>query len=187
MRGTVMAGVLLLPFSQYPATALAESGGDWYYGLQLADLTYEQEDVPDLDPPGLVFRIGYTDGGLLAYEGRVGAGLSSSDVEFDFPPLGDVEFEIEIDHLLGAYLMLQTDLTPVFSVYGIIGVTRVEVTSSIETTPVSGSVTDSETGLSFGIGTNFGSSDAYRFNVEYMSYVDESDFSLDAISIGVQF
>ena len=46
---------------------------------------------------------------------------------------------------------------------------------------------DMETGASFGFGATIADDGGRRFGIEWMSYLDERDGSLQAISIGVQF
>ena len=61
------------------------------------------------------------------------------------------------------------------SFYGVIGFSQGEIEGSAFGITVS----EDESGLSYGFGVNIKS-----FNIEYMSYLDEDDFDATAISLG---
>jgi opacity protein-like surface antigen len=186
MSLSMFYGLLLLA-SLSQSIAQADSNQGLYYGVQLLQLNYEEDDVPDLEPTALVFRLGTMLNETFGVEGRIGAGLSKDDTSFDHPNLGNVDFEVELEHFIGIYGVAQTRLGKSASIYGLLGLTSAQVEKSIDTRNISGSVSEDESGISFGVGVNFGTSDKYRFSVEYMSYLDEDEFSIDSLSLGVVF
>jgi hypothetical protein len=87
----------------------------------------------------------------------------------------DVEVEIEVNYLVGIYGVLHSDTEAKATFYGLIGVTQGE----LEASAFGESFDEDDTGLSYGVGVNIG-----YFNLEYMSYLDEDDYSVTAISAG---
>lgn len=166
------------------ANAANGSQDQTYFGFQYAQV---EEDELDLEPTAAVFRLGsMTDQGY-GYELRLGTGLSSDDLSETLPFFGDVELELEIDHLIGVYLLAEGNLGT-GSIYGIIGYSMIDYTLKAESSVFgSDSESDDESDLSFGFGANFGRSDSVRFNIEYMQYLDKDDIDASAISLGVLF
>ena len=156
-----------------------------YYGVQYAQV---EEDNLELEPTAAVFRLGsMTDQGV-GYELRLGTGLSSDDLSETLPFFGDVELELEIDTLIGVYLVAEGKIGPAGSIYGIIGYSMIDYTLKADSSVFgSDSESDDESDLSFGFGANLGKSDSVRFNIEYMQYLDKDDIDASAISFGVLF
>lgn len=140
-----------------------------------------------MEPTVGIFRIGSMGENGVGFEGRVGMGLSDDDIsEFD-PFLGDISLELEVDTVLGLYLVAQTR-SGAASLYGIIGFTQVDFSIEVDG-GILGSASDSddESDLSYGFGVNFDVSDQASINVEFMQYLDKDDFEASAISVGVLF
>ncbi len=161
-------------------------------GRRLAERTYGcfgqvDEDDIDLEPTVGMFRIGSMGENGVGFEGRIGMGLSDDDIsEFD-PFLGDISLELEVDTVLGIYLVEQTTIGAA-SVYGIIGFTKVDFTVDVDLGILgSDSESDDESDLSYGIGANFEISDKAAINIEFMQYLDKDDFEASALSVGILF
>ncbi len=171
--------------SLYGSKVFAEVGGEPYYGFQYAQI---EEDDLDLEPTAGVFRIGSMGENGVGFEGRIGVGLSDDDISASDPFLGDISLGLEIDTVLGLYLVGQTTAGGPVSVYGIVGFTLVDYTVDVDAGIFgSGSDSDDESDLSYGIGANFEVSDKLSLNIEYMQYLDSDDIEASAISVGVVF
>lgn len=102
--------------------------------------------------------------------------------------MGDISVELEVDTVLGLYLVGQTTAGGAVSVYGIVGFTLVDFTVDVDGGILgSGSDSDDESDLSYGFGANFDVSDKVSLNIEFMQYLDKDDFEASAVSVGVLF
>ncbi len=183
---TIYLIVILSIFgSLYGSKAVADIGGEIYYGFQYAQV---DEDDFDLEPTVGIFRIGSMGDNGVGFEGRIGVGISDDDVSATDPFLGDISLELEVDTVLGVYLVGQTTTDSAVSVYVIVGFTMVDFTVDVDA-GILGSASDSddESDLSYGFGANFDVSDKVSLNIEFMQYLDKDDFEASAISLGVLF
>lgn len=168
----------------FGSNAVANTGGETYFGFQYAQI---DEDELDLEPVVGVFRIGSIGDRGIGFEGRIGLGLSSDDISETDPFLGDISLELEVDTLLGIYLVGQTT-TGAVSIYGIIGFTQLDFTVDVDLGIFgSESESDDESDLSYGFGAKFDVSDKLSLNIEFMQYLDKDDFDINAISLGIMF
>lgn len=163
-----LVGMFALPAS-------AAEPGDLYGGIQYAQVTYDEDDFEELEPTALVGRIGRFMSSNIAIEGRLGIGLEDDDIDVEVPFFGTVEAELEVNNLIGVYAVFHSDTSKDVVVYGVVGATRGELEVSL----LGLSEDEDDSGLSYGAGLNFG-----KFNIEYMSYLDEDDYEATAISIG---
>ncbi|WP_082140376.1 porin family protein [Halomonas sp. PR-M31] len=173
-------GVLIL-VGLMSSPALAGSAGTTYAGLQHAWVSYEDDYDVEADPTMLVGRLGHYLTDYFSVEGRVGLGLADDDVTVDGY---DANATAEIDNLLGAYAVGHLPVTQYVSIYALAGFAQVEATLD---TPF-GSESDDDSGFSFGVGgeVNF-FSPRFSGTLEYMSYLDKSDYEVSAISAGVSY
>lgn len=74
-----------------------------------------------------------------------------------------------------------------FDLYGALGVTSGEVNVTASVAGTSATETNSDSGLSYGIGANIRLFDAAALNIEYMHYLSESDYDISALSAGLTF
>lgn len=177
--------ILMMSGSLLGTNAVAANGDETYFGFQYAQV---EEDDLDLEPTAAVFRIGSMGDNGVGFEGRIGFGLSDDDVSETVPIFGDISAELDIDTILGIYLVGQANTGGAVSVYGIIGFTVVDYTIDVDL-GILGSESDSddESDLSYGFGANFDVSDKVSLNIEYMQYLDKDDIDASAISVGLLF
>jgi len=187
MRIKVVSLIVILSIfgSLYGSRAVADIGGETYFGFQYAQV---DEDDLDLEPTVGIFRIGSMGDNGVGFEGRIGVGLSDDDISASDPFLGDISLELEVDTVLGLYLVGQTTAGGAVSIYGIVGFTMVDFTVDVDA-GILGSASDSddESDLSYGFGANFDVSDKVSLNIEFMQYLDKDDFDASAVSVGVLF
>jgi opacity protein-like surface antigen len=177
----MIAALLALPLAAYSPAGRALEIGETYYGAQYARMTYDKGGFDDLEPTALVLRLGKIVSPGVGVEGRLGFGLSD-----DSGSSGRIDYEFEIDHLLGVYVVGTVDAGDSASFYGLLGLSRVDANASASLGGQSVDDSGDESGFSFGIGAEFGPPKT-RFNIEYISYLDEDDFELTAVSLGVRF
>ena len=180
MKKIIISGV----FGLSMATTMllhANSEGDSYGGIQYGLGTYSEDGFDDANPNALVGRYGKFVNDNFAIEGRIGFGVGDDSV--NDPTVGDIA--IEIDSLLGVYGVGHVAINDSSSVYGLLGFSRGELTATA--TDFGISISDDDTGLSFGVGSNIGLSDTLALNIEYTQYLSESTYDFTAIGLGVVF
>ena len=162
--------------------------GSAYGGAQFAsfDLSFDGTSE-DFSPTGLIFRLGNNINENFSVEGRLGLGLSDDTITAS-DGITTASVSIELDTLIGVYGVGHVMLSESSSIYGLIGFTKVDGTIDASASGVgSVSVSDDESGLSFGVGTDIGLSNNLALNIEYIQYLNETDMDLNAISVGVKF
>ena len=183
MKNKSLIVVAMLSFFGALYGTAASAANQTYFGVQYAQV---DEDEFDLEPTAAVFRVGSMTNQGYGYELRIGTGLDGDDRTETIFPFGDVNVDLEIDNLIGFYLLAEGRAGPA-SVYGIIGYTKVDFTLELEAGGLTADDSDDESDLSYGFGVNFGDSNRVRFNIEYMQYLDKNDVDASAISLGVVF
>ena len=150
----------------YSSISFAASEGDSYGGFQYGLVTYSENGFPDAEPTALVGRYGTFVNDNVAVEGRFGFGLQDDTV---------FGIDVEVDTFFGIYGVFHASSNSDTSFYGVLGFTKGELTFSVP----GFSISEDDSGLSYGFGVDINS-----FNIEYMLYMDETDFDVSAISFG---
>ncbi|MGM0982243.1 MAG: porin family protein [Pseudomonadota bacterium] len=132
-----------------------------YLGGDVLFWELDQDSGPDFDSTGLRLRGGVAFNDYFALEGHLGTGGSDGNVE--------------LDYLAGAYAKGIVPIAPEFRLYGLAGFTEVDL-----------DVGD-ESGFSYGAGAEFDVAPNLAVGADYMRYLDESNYSFDAASVGVTF
>jgi opacity protein-like surface antigen len=128
------------------ATAGPYDRGSWslndspYLGVSAGALRYDEEGLNPITPSLAFARVGIPIAQNLAIEGRVGTGVNSAD---------DNGYSIDVRSILGGYLKGSLPISPVFSLYGLAGVGRLELHRNF------GDSSSTDTGFSFGVGADF--------------------------------
>ena len=157
---------------------LASSTGDTYGGIQYALSTYNEDGFDEVKPTALVGRFGKYINNNFAIEGRLGFGLQDDSINF----LG-IDVTLDIDTLIGVYGLGYVNINDSSSVYGLIGFTRAEATASA----LGISVSSDESGLSFGVGSDLGIGNNVSLNIEYIQYLNKSNFDFRSLGLGIIF
>ena len=161
----------------FSLSAMAE--GKNYWGVQYGMATYSESGFPDYDLGALIFRVGQKVNKNFAFEGRIGIGIADETQTILGTPI-----TVELDNMFGIYAIGIAPVSKDVDIYGLIGFTDGELTVS----GPGGSLSGSDSGVSFGFGVDFAASGKVSWNVEYVSYIDE-DFidDISSISIGAKF
>ena len=109
----------------------------------------------------------------------MGLGMQDDDVN-----IFGTRNTVEIESLVGVYGAGHININKTSSVYGLVGLSRGEATFS---SPGFTSNSDDETGLSFGIGADIGLNNDVALNIEYVQYLNKSDFDISALAFGAKF
>lgn len=183
----VMIG-LVVSLGSMSGNAFAGQTEGAYAGIQYSSLDFSFEDISeDFSPTGLIGRAGSNINQYISIEGRLGFGLSDDTVTAT-DGVTTASASIELDTLIGLYGVGHVPLGKSSSIYALVGFTRVDATASASATNFgSASVSDDESDLSYGIGADIGIMYNLWVNVEYVQYLDKSDFDVSAIAVGLTF
>lgn len=169
------AAALLATMATTPA--FASTTGETYLGGQFSHVTYDQDGISNVEPTAIIGRIGYFITDQFALESRLGFGIADDKTE-----VGSVDADVEVDSMVGLYGLGNQPLNDVFSAYALIGFTRGELTAEIDG---DGSWTEDDSSFSYGAGIQARFNESVSAQLEYMSYLDESDYSVSAVALGL--
>ncbi|MFQ3789440.1 porin family protein [Halomonas sp. A29] len=153
------------------ATAFAASAQAQQYqtpmypqGYAGADAMFWELDPdrgPSADSVGLRLNGGMKFNDYFAAEAHLGTGGSDGPVD--------------LDYLVGAYAKGILPVSQEFRLYGLAGFTEVDFDI------------DRESGFSYGGGAEFDVAPNLAIGADYMRYLDKSDYTFDAASVGVRY
>ena len=174
MKIGLIAGALLVS-----TNLLAASAGDQYAGIQYTSLDLSDSSGDSVSPAAIIGRYGAYINENFSVEGRLGIGAGDDTVDIGAP----FDVSVELDTLYGVYGVGHMPINASSSVYGVFGFTQAEATAS------GGGLSDTvdDSGMSYGVGADIGISDTIALNLEFMQYMNKSDFDLTGISAGVTF
>lgn len=167
----------------------ASSEGKSYIGVQYGNGNYSDKEVSKdfkPEPAALIGRFGYYFRPGFSVEGRLGVGLEDDTQFLKEFGLNGLNAKFELDSILGVYGTAHFNLLDAVSLYGLLGVTRVEATASVPGFPEAGS-TDEKSGFSYGFGADFSATKSLLVNIEYMRYLEKTNYDLDVLGAGVSF
>ncbi len=169
---TLLATALLA----LPLAATAAEGV--YVGGLYSQLQYEEDGFEEVNPSAVGLVIGSQITRNLVVEGRLafGSGADSTDTFAG-------EIELDVDSMLGGYVKVLAPLNDSFALYGLAGITVVEMTATA--TDVGISQSENDTGMSFGIGAQVMAGDKARITVEWARLVTADAYDLGGMSVGV--
>jgi len=155
------------------------------------------------EPTALVGRMGSFINDYLALEARVGFGFSDDKVtmsSLDATAENEIidQYGLDVENLFGFYLLGNLAVANTIDLYGVIGITSLDVGTTTDQTIINIATSDelvaftktgsrTENGLSYGLGASVGITEKSAVNLEYMSYIDKSDFTFNSINIGFLF
>lgn len=158
--------------------ANAQAQQNLYGGVTLSMINYEEEGLPSVSPTTVGIKFGSKFHPNLAAEVRLGIGASSDSLTIQGIPI-----DIEVDNYVGAYLKGLVPLSPVVSVYGLIGYTRGELTASA----FGNSISESESDVSFGLGIEVDVASNVSLAVEWARLFDGPEYTVNAITGALNF
>ena len=187
MKNKIVLIVLASTLLFFARAGMTELDNENYIGIQYGIGQYSEDGISqEFNPTVLIGRIGHYFHPSISVEARMGSGLED-DTQF-LPEFGasGLDVALELDSMFGVYGVGHLNLTGSFSVYGVLGVSKVKGTASVPSSPGLKSSEDNSS-VSYGVGANFDIGSNLGLNVEYMRYLDKSEFDLDVIGLGVEF
>ena len=177
-----LAGFVLLVSNSVSAEENPDE--DFYAGLQYGASDISIKGVSEDFGPGLIMgRFGKFHNDNFALEARLGFGIGSENQ----PVTGTADRVIlDMGSIAGIYGVGHYNFNSKASIYGLVGVSYAEGNTFIQTpTSRSGATNQKSNGASFGIGADVRVWKNVGLNLEYVSYVSNSDFDVRALGIGV--
>ncbi|MFC3282261.1 porin family protein [Litchfieldella rifensis] len=178
MKVIVASAMTLLAAGALPTIVQAQSfqPADYpqsYVGGDAMFWELNPDSGPSADSLGLRLLGGVQFNDYIAAEGHLGSGGSDTNQGQD----------TELDYIVGAYAKGILPVGDEFRVYGLAGVTAVEGTFTVG--PFSGS--ERESGFSYGAGAEFDIIPNLAVGADFMRYLDKSEYTFDAASVGVRY
>jgi opacity protein-like surface antigen len=163
------------------------------FNIQYAMLDTDFGGV-DLEPTALQFGFSNPIGTNIAVDGVLAIGLGDDEISVSG---GGDSFTLgfELANLIGIYARAFADIAPNSQVYGRVGLAKIEYDMSVNGFisgfgNISGTVSEDDTGLTYGIGAIFGVSPNGAIVVEYNQLPDVDFEGLDiessTLSVGYQ-
>jgi hypothetical protein len=149
-----------------------------YAGVTLSQVTYKEDGFPSAKPLTIGGKFGKQFTPNLALEARLGFGISDDEVD-----AGGIPVKVELDNYFGVYGKGILPLSQNFSLYGLLGFTRAELTASA----FGFSSSDSDDDISYGIGAEFGISRSASISLEWARLLEGEGFKIEGLTLGVSF
>lgn len=166
-----MLALLALPLA-------ATAGEGVYVGGAFSQLQYEEDGFDEMNPKAIGVVIGSQLSRNLAVEGRLAFGSATDSVDTIAG-----EIEVDVDSLLGGYVKALAPLNDSFALYGMMGLTLLEMTATATGAGVS--VSDNDSGISFGVGAQVMAGDKVRITVEWAKLITGDAYDLSGMTVGV--
>ncbi|MGO3243284.1 MAG: porin family protein [Halomonas sp.] len=161
---SLTSAVLLVGAGAFATTAQAQQSfgsPQAYLGGDAMFWSLDPDRGPSRDDVGLRLRGGAQFNDYFALEGHLGTGGSDGGAD--------------LDHLAGAYAKGIFPVAPEVRLYGLAGFTEVEVSNN------------RESDFSYGGGAEMDVAPNLSVNADYMRYLDKSDYTFDAASVGLRY
>ena len=162
--------------------SFAASEGQRYFGASYHMGTYKENGVPSADLTGLNIKGGAYIADNVAVEGRFTLGMSSDTVSVFVPGFGNFDVEVELKNAISIFVKGDLPVSSTVNAYGLVGFTKGEIKATV--TDLDLSVTDDDSGLSYGVGVEAAVNNDMFISGEYVMYLDEDAYKYTGINIG---
>lgn len=162
--------VLLFLAMSLPALCAANDAG--YMSANVSQVSYKESGAPDFKPLVAGLRIGGALNEHFSLEARLGLGIKDDSAR---------GVDLKLDNYLGAYARFIAPVNDSVAVYALLGVARAKLTAENGFA----SASDTEKGLSFGIGAELSAGPRGFVTLEYGRLVSGDDYDLDALTLGL--
>ena len=166
-------GFVITLFIAFSTSVFANQANTQYFGVDYLFGYYDEAGFSTAEPNALRFKIGHYFTDNVAVEAQYAMGVADDTVS---------GVTVEIDHAISILARGELPISDNANFYGVVGYTDGELTGSVP----GFSVSVSDSGLSYGVGFDFGIAKGTFINIDYMSYLDESDYDFTAFSIGIK-
>lgn len=167
-----VAATTLFSLSALPSAALAET----YVGANVAAVEMTDDAISEeISITALYGRVGMDITEYFSAELRLGTGINEDSLN-----VSGTSVDVELKSFAGAYIRGGIPNTTRFFPYAILGYTY----GKLEASAFGESISDSESDVSFGVGSDFRVNETWSINLEYINYFDKDGGELEAIALG---
>lgn len=167
------AGVTLM------ASAQAQVYGELGYTSTSAKI-FDGGDTFKASPRAIRGIIGYETHPNLAVEGMYTLGMGSAGLS---GPAVRSGVKLKLDNAYGIYLKPKAKLSDAFEVFGRIGYVK----GKFKVSYLGRSESDSDDGLSYGVGLSYALSTNTSLNLDHVQYVKNSDVKVTGTTLGIGY
>lgn len=161
------------------AAAVSANASDLYYGVSLSSVDYKLSAVENrYSLAMLTATVGWEMTDNIAFEGRLGKGVSGDSTRYEGSDVG-----IDLGVIMGAYARYNFDLNDDVKPYVILGYSHLSGDMNID--DAKGSAHDSD--ISYGVGANMVGNDNFSMNLEYMSMYEEVGEKMNVYTLGAEY
>lgn len=160
---------------------------NFYAGANIGSIEYQEPAFVKgtASISSVIGRFGAQFSEHLSAEARLGFGISEGSLD------PGVKVDVELDSLIGAYLRAGFRPNNYLYPYATVGFTQIELTATVP--GYDDSATESESGITLGLGLDINLGSTFTINLEYMNYFSESESDsgessgaeIDGLSIGL--
>jgi hypothetical protein len=153
---------------------------DRSWGAGLWSVSYDPDEGDSFSMTGVMLRAAYEFSPAFSVEGHLGTTDEDEQTAFS----GTVPVSLQINVLGGVfakYSWIYSQQVGWARFYGLLGASFVDV----EAKGQGMTANDSDTGLSYGVGIDLFGSDRTAIVLEWVRYLDQSDYTIDTPSIGI--
>lgn len=156
------------------STTQAVAEDRFYVGMDAMNWFYDEDGGEDFSSLGVRGRLGLQLTPQFSLETHLGAsGTDRSSGE-----------RRELDWLYAVLARGDLPITRYTSLYGVMGIAGVEISGR---DAAGDSFSESDSGVSIGLGLDFQVADGAHLNLDYIRYLDASDFDFSALSVGARW
>lgn len=177
---SVLTASLLLASTPAFADKITRLNYDRSWGVGLWSVSYSPDEGDSFSMQGLMVRAAYEISPAFSVEGHLGTTDKDEQTTFG----GTVPVSLRVNALGGVfakYSWIYSQRIGWARFYGLLGASFVDVEAKGQGTTAN----DSETGLSYGVGLDLFGSDRTAIVLEWVRYLDQSDYTIDTPMIGV--
>jgi OOP family OmpA-OmpF porin len=178
MQRSLKSAAFVLASLSFACASAQQIPPGLYAGANFSLIDYNETGLPTYDPTALGLKLGSQISRNIAIEGRLGIPMSSGTVY-----IGGVPDSVDIGYF-GVYGKGMIPLSPSFTLYGLLGLTRGKATYSQNSIAYA---TNSTSSVSYGVGGEFWLSRNVALNVEWARLFRSSFYGANALSFGVDF
>lgn len=172
MKKIIILGSLLASSSVFAETNSSYFGASFHLG------TYEEDGIDTVNPISLSLEGGKYIAENLALEANILLGIQDDSVTS-----GGIEADIGVKHAISFFLKGDLDLNEINKLYGLLGYSKGKLEATFPQFD-NASVTESDSGLSYGVGFESELTPEVSAKIEYIMYLSEDDYDYSGINIG---
>ncbi len=172
-----MKKILFLTAMLFSSVALA-ANGDSYFGGGYHMGNYDESGLPTANPSALKIEYGQYINDSIAIEGHFVFGMAEDNISVD-----GLDVELEVKQAISIFIKGDVNLNKSTNFYGLLGFTKGKLEASIP--DFNQSISEDDSGLSYGLGLEAETSTGIVFSGEYIMYLSEDEYDYSGFNFGI--